>query len=183
MLRTADPSPGDGVSGAPDAVAPRGGRRTKKRRTLPWATSTRCVTPQHHKDGWEAPEGMAVEEHAAFCAAMANLESCDASVVVECVQRDDEIATGDDVTIEWGDTTELHRRAFGRALGYRQGDVAWDFAPTYEAERHTPQQWHDLFHQRTGWSIEMESDECEDDEGRVRHTQRVMLCRDEAACP
>ena len=131
----------------------------RKDRTLPNFTPKPKL---EGKEGWEAPEHLSPIEVSEFTAAMANLDSFYGSIEVEWRVNEDDQAEFQNIT--WDVATDIHKRAIGRALNL------WNKGTTNDAEQYTPDQWHDLFEGRSGWHVEIEWVEYDEDDIWIMET-------------
>ena len=158
-----------------------------KRRVLPNFTPP---MKRQQKDGWETRENEKVNasDRAEFYAAMANLDSFYGSIQIDWKMTDDDVGELEDIM--WDTATDVHKRAFGKALRiwHKKEAKATGDSSASEAELYTPDEWYELFHQRHGWNVEKErieddneddnEDDSEDDTADKSFTERLTLIRE-----
>jgi len=149
------------------------------RRRLPFAEDRPALRPRNdqEQEGWEMPEHWTERKKSDFRAAMANLSNFRGEIEYEVrpLEEGESTIDPDRASMDWGDASEVHKRAFGKALRLYHNenpDVVMQRVkgvlqhPTveYETLLYAPHQWEQLFDQREPWVVEVESRE---DEGVV----------------
>lgn len=141
------------------------------KRTLPWlkfTPPTQRARASDEPDGWEMPSDWLEPKKEEFRAAMGNLSNFSSSIEFTVSLDENDMVDPETINMDWDDTTEIQKRAFGRALDLfhndrpdavmiRVGKTRVYPTVEYRALLYAPEQWQQVFDQREPWNIEVEA--------------------------